>query len=290
MATILVTHAGSPRAVPLAASTLVGRGWPCLARVHDAGVPLYWIELRWQAGWTWRVLAADERTRGPGTVRDDGWRDLPCGTPRRPMAVRLGEDLSVELVEDGPPTPFLHEPATGEFLRGDAVGSMVEVRGDALLPLEAEGNPAMALHDGDTLVHEGRVLRVHGVSAPLATSRLRIDLARPCARVLVDESPLRATLLQGDAHLELTGEHLRTLLVYAQARAADPSGGWLRPSDAWSRWRAAGGNMDSPPERLSWDRARIRAELHAAGVGHPEALFEVARDALGARVRLALTP
>ena len=274
--------------MPHAASTLVGRAWPCLARVTDPAVPLYWLEVRWQAGWTWRALGAEERTRGPGVPREAGWRDLPTSIPRRPAAVRLDEVLSVELVDDGAPEPFLFAPPTGAYLRGADLPREVEHRGGELLPLAAEGDPLQALGEGD-LVRVGDVSwRVHGVSSPTNTLRARIDLARLGVRVAVDASPWRATFLQGDAALEVTGEHLRTLLVYVNARAQDPSGGWLRPTEAWAEWRALGGNDTSPPERVAWDRARLRSQLHALGVGHVEQLFEVARDAGGARVRLAV--
>ena len=63
MPTLLVRHADASFTAPLAASTLVGRGWPCVVRLRDASVPLYWVELRWSAGWTWRALGAEERTQ-----------------------------------------------------------------------------------------------------------------------------------------------------------------------------------------------------------------------------------
>jgi hypothetical protein len=288
MPTILLHHAGATRALPLAASTLVGRGWACLARVRDPAVPVHWLELRWQAGWTWRVLSAEDRTHGPGAPREHGWRALPVSSPRKPALLRLGDTLSLELVEDGPPEPFLLEPATGAYLRGPELLPHVEPRGKALLPLSAEGDPAQALQEGDLLLLDGTPWRVHGVSEEPPTARGALDLARPGLRLLVDEDPLRVTLLQGETTLELRGEHLRTLLVYLRARQAAPDSGWLSPLEAWAAWRALGGNADSPQERIAWDRARLRQQLFQGGVAHVERLFESRRQGQGVQIRLGV--
>jgi hypothetical protein len=62
----LSVHCGdTTRIVPLAGSSLVGRGAACLVRMDDPAVPTHWLELRWiEGGWRWRTLAAAARTRG----------------------------------------------------------------------------------------------------------------------------------------------------------------------------------------------------------------------------------
>jgi hypothetical protein len=242
-------------------------------------VPSYWLEIRWAEGaWRWRALAGASRTRGVGMLADDGWRSLPPSTDGRPQRVRLDDTLSVELLEGGAPAPFLLDLQSGEVCAGEALARLVETRPDGtLLPFSAEGDASARLHDGDVLVQDGRAWQAHLSEAPDATSRVRVDLARAGVTVDVDADALRATFHQGDVDVTLPGEHLRVLVTYALARREDPVGGWLSAEDAWTRWRALGGNPQSPVDRLGWDRGRCRAHLARAGVGNVELLFEARR-------------
>ena len=54
-------------------------------------------------------------------------------------------------------------------------------------------------------------------------------------------------------------------------------GGWLSLSEAHRGWVAAGGRPDSPPQRISWDKGRLRSRLAALGVGDVALLFEKRR-------------
>jgi hypothetical protein len=279
MPTLLLTHRGEARHVPLAAACLVGRAGGCLARVSDLAVPSYWLELRWAEGsWRWRALAGGERTRGVGMLAEDGWRTLPLTSPARPQRLRLDDVLSVELLEGGPPEAFLLDLQSAEVCAGEELLRIVEVRPDgALLPFSAEGDPSARLQDGDVLVWEGRPWQVHLSEGPEPTARVRIDLARPGVSVDVDPEALRATFHQGEVDLPVEGEHVRVLLAYALARKAASEGGWLSAEDAWSAWRTLGGNPQSPVDRLGWDRGRCRAHLARAGVGNVQLLFESRR-------------
>ncbi len=279
MPTLLVHHDDRTRAVPLPACAILGRAAGCTVRLDDRTLPLHWLEIRWTGQvWRWRILAGEARTRGVGNLQEDGWRLLPVSTPTRRQRIRYGDFLALECVEGGPPARFLVDLQTGEGLVGDALAEVVEVRPDALLPLDSDGDPAGPLRDGDVVVHNSRAWRVHLAEAPEPTLQLRLDLARGNASVDVLDDGFRAVFHQDGAEAILTGEHVRTLAVYAEARRTDqPRGGWLSVPEAWSRWIAAGGNPDSPLERLAWDRARCRTHLARTGVGGLDALFESRR-------------
>jgi hypothetical protein len=119
------------------------------------------------------------------------------------------------------------------------------------------------------------------------TAETRIDLERAGARVVVDAAELRATFLQGQAEVEVRGECVRVLTVYAQARRHDlPEGGWLRPAEAWEGWVDLGGSAESPVRRVEWERARLRGRLAREGVAGVERLFEVRREGDTMRTRL----
>ena len=222
-------------------------------------------------------------------LADDGWRTLPSSSEARPQRVRLDDVLSVELIEGGAPEAFLLDLGNGEVLSGSAMADVVELRSDdLLLPFSAGGDPAGRLDEGDVVVHEGRAWQVFLPHSPDPTARVRIDLARPGASVDIEPESLSATLYQGEAEVRVQGEHLRVLIAYAEARAADPTGGWLSAEDAWARWRALGGNPQSSVDRLGWDRGRCRAHLSRSGVGNVDALFETRRMHGRPEVRLGV--
>ena len=287
----LSVHCGdTTRIVPLAGSSLVGRGAACLVRIDDPAVPTHWLELRWiEGGWRWRTLAAAARTRGVGMLHDEGWRGLPVTTEGRPQRIRLDDVASVSLVEGGPPAPFALDLGSLTTLEGEALCEVVEVRDDVVLPLDAEGDPARALADGAVVVHAGRPWRLHLAGAPDPTRVVRIDLARPGVTVEIDPETLRATFYQGEVDVSMNGEHVRVLAAYARARREDtPRGGWLSPEAAWEQWRALGGNPTSPVARLGWDRGRCRAHLARVGVAGVEHLFETRRMQGAPEVRLGV--
>ncbi len=292
MGTLLVRAEGRAAATPLAPSTLVGRHASCLARIDDLSVPLYWLEVRWlgegaAGAWAWRAMGAVDTTRGSGTPLHDGWRAMTCADGRG-TRVSLDADLSVELVDAAPPAPFVVDLASGTAVEGDALEELVEVRGDRILPLDAEGDTRRALSDGDVFVVEGRAYRAHAPVPVARTLAARIDLRRPGVRLDVDLAGLVATFSQGKASAVVGGECVRVLGLYREARAADlPRGGWLSPQDAHAAWVEAGGALLSGLARVGWERSKLRSRLARAGVTGLDALFEVRHDRDGFAVRLA---
>ncbi len=290
MAGLSVQRGDTTRIVPLAGSSLVGRGPACIVRIDDSAVPTHWLELRWVEGsWRWRIFAAAARTRGVGMLHDEGWRGLPVTTEGRPQRIRLDDVASVALVEGGPPTHFALDLTSSATLEGDALCEIVEVRDDGVLPLDAEGDTARALADGAVVGHGGRTWRLHLAGAPDATRVVRMDLARPGVTVEIDPERLRATFYQGEVDVSVNGEHVRALATYALARREDVfCGGWLSPEAAWEKWRGLGGNPASSVARLGWDRGRCRAHLTRVGVAGVEHLFETRRMQGVPEVRLGV--
>lgn len=293
MGTLLITAGSASRVVPLAASTLVGRSWVCLARLDHPACPLYWLEVRWMgSGWAWRALAAEERTRGAGTRLRGEWRALTSSFGRG-ARVTLDDACAAELVDDQPPRPFAIDLLTGEPLSEEAFEARAEVRPDGVWPLGDEAWPREPLADGQTFLapqDEGglQVLRVHRPEAVCHTAEATIDLQRSGARWLIELAGLTATVIQGAASVEVRGECVRVLAVYARARADGPGDGWLRPADAHRAWRKLGGSRDSPQQRVEWERARLRGRLARQGVASVDRLFELSREGDTIRTRLAV--
>lgn len=290
MATLVLHHDGTTRALQLPACAIVGRAAGCALRIDDRSVPMHWLEIRWSPrGWRWRALAGETRTRGVGALQEDGWRQLPESVPARPQRLRYADALALELVDGGPPERFLVDLQSGACLRGDDLSEVVEVRPHALLRVDAAGDPVGPLRDGDVVVRGDRAWRVHLAETPEPTLHVRVDLTRPNASVDVLDEGFRAIFHQDGAEVTLSGEHVRTLAVYAEARRADtPRGGWLGVTEAWTRWVAMGGNPESSAERIAWDRARCRTYLARAGVGGLEALFETRRIGGAPHYRLGI--
>lgn len=276
---------------PLGPLSLVGRAATCLARIPHPACPAHWLELRWNGKfWSWRALAALDRTRGAGRPLPDGWHTMEMGAAHG-TRVALGTEAWVELIDAGPPEPFVWDVIANRPIDGDALDQVVERRGGQLLPLSAEGDERLALEDGQHWIHHGdegpRTLRAHVPANFPNTLSARIDLRQDGVDVLIDLGALQATFRQRGTATTVQGSSVRTLLVYGRAQAHD--GGWLTAADAWAAWVALGGNETLSPEAVAWDRARLRRQLDRAGVGGLEALFEQRKDGAFVKVRLRPT-
>ena len=268
----------SRREFPLAQVTLVGRGTACLVRVERAYCPLHWLELRWQDdAWTWRALAAEERTRGSGTVVVPGWRALEPGG-----RVRLGEDLAIELVVGGPPVLFGWDVFSDAPVEGEVLAACVQVRPEGVFA--REGEASKPLHDGAHLRAGSRVVRVYVPERPPATLVAPLDLAEGPIAVTVDIEALRAVFEGGGGRAEVRGEPVRVLAAFAGATTPDR---WLPARAAWEVWVALGGNPTSPVERLAWERGKLRRQLVLAQVDRVDVLFESRKKSTLICTRLA---
>jgi hypothetical protein len=289
----LMVFDGMPRVVPLASTTLVGRGGACLARIGHPAVPMHWLEVRWMGErWAWRALAAEDSTRGPSAFLAAGWRTL--GSVGRVARVSLGETAWVELADPSPPAPFVWDLARGQVLEDEVRARHLEVRGGGFRLLSAEGEPGALLADGVTVAvndaeHGPLALRLHAPTDVISTLHTVVDLLRPGLTADFDLVRLRAKLHQGDAAVTVTGECVRVLYTYVQARRRDhPAGGWLDPFAAWHDWVALGGNASSPADRLSWERGKLRSQLSRIRVANIDALFELSREGDTIRTRVGV--
>ncbi len=284
---LLFTHGGRTRSIPLAAATLVGRESGCLAWVEDPAVPLHWLELRWgETGWAWRPLGAEERTRGTGKSLGNGWRALSVSEGRG-TRITIGS-VAVELVSDGPPVPFLWDLIAQQAIEGEAMDAFVEVRGDVLIPLAAEGDPTFALRDGATWLHEGvggrRVLRAHVPHVPPPTREATVDLRVGGVVAEVNPDSHSLLLLQGRRSVEVTGACVLSLAVYAGLGPGEA--GWLTTVDAWCRWVGLGGLPDAGVDAVTSHRGRLRRVLDKAGVAGLTGMVERRRVGTGFQTRV----
>jgi hypothetical protein len=162
-----------------------------------------------------------------------------------------------------------------------------------MLSLEASP-PTAPFADGQVLALHDPVLgplalRLHVPAEVPATADALLDLLDPGLSIELDLPGLRATLHQRGSHVIVRGECARVLTVYLQARRRDlPAGGWLDPDEAWALWVALGGNEDSPRERLSWERGKLRSQLARMRVANVHALFELSRQGDTIRTRLGI--
>ncbi len=290
MGTLRVVDGEQRRNVPLAASTLVGRGWPCHVVLTHPAAPLYWLEIRWYGGaWAWRTLAADARTRGVGAFVGTDWRAL-SGSGGRAPRVSLTEDCWVELVDAGAPGAFLTDADSRVPLDPTDLEPWLEVRREAVLPLDAEGNMSPALADGALFRAGDRVVRVHVPSREDDTLGGRVDIGARDLEVHVDLEAAVARFSQGHAEVEARGACVRLLAAYLEARGNDlPEGGWLSPAEALEAWRAHGGPADAHADRVGWERSKLRAQLSRAGATCVDALYEIRRDGDTVRARVRPT-
>ena len=287
MGTLRIVDGDNRHTVPLAASTLVGRAWACLARIRQAGVPLYWLELRWYAGsWAWRPLSAGARTRGSGPSLGSEWRAFTAAGGR-PARVTLSSEVWVELVDPAPPEAFVTDAVSGAPLSAEEAEEYVELRRDAVLPVEAEGDLSRGLVDGGVWVVGGRALRAHVPAAEADTWDRCLDLGHPEVELDIDAAARTARFRLGDAEAVARGACVCLLQVYVAARATDsPAGGWLTPDEALAAWVELGAPADSRPDRVAWERAKLRAQLSRAGVAGLDALYEVRREGDTVRTRV----
>jgi hypothetical protein len=289
MGTLTLTD-GLRRVVhPLAASALVGRGWPCAVRLEHPAAPLYWLELRWMEGlWAWRPLSAELRTRGAGAFLAAGWRELDRAGGR-PARLSLAEDLWIELTDPSAPVPYVSDLETGLPIDEDEALVLLEVRADGVFLAGAEGQSAAPLADGQVVRAGARLLRAHVPGPGVHTVGAVIDLGGPDLCLDIDLATPEARLSQGGAEVRLRGAGVGLLAAYSAARRANmPTGGWLSPAEALVGWAAHGGPAAAPLERVAWQRAKLRAQLARAGVAQVDALFEVRHDGDTMRTRLRL--
>lgn len=270
----------------LTETTLVGRHWRCDVVLNHPGVPLYWLELRWLASrWAWRCLGAEERTFGKGTPKQGGWRYLDVG-----HEVLLGPQVAkLSLMDGDAPGLVLEDLHSGQRLHGDERFDFVGLGAQGP---HAVGDPEeRPLVDGEIFESRGRHFRLWRPQGWQPTREPVIMITERGLLLEVDRESLCVRLWSEDAEVELCGEVVRALVPYVQARLDDPrndDGGWRTNDEILAAWIALGGNVDSPRERMNWERNKLRSLLTELGVSRSDLLFERKRTAGTWRHRVAL--
>ncbi len=181
---------------------------------------------------------------------------------------------------------MLQDLRSGERLEQDDAQDWVEVVDGDVYALGTDP-PRTPLCDGEAFLAGDRMLRAL-LPGPLpSTVPPHLDLAHRACELELSQDEARLSV--GERHVVLRGEAVRVLRVYMDARTQTEEG-WLGFTGAFSAWCALGGNPERSPDRLAWERGKIRARLSRAGVGSVEGLFEVRRVGPATEVRLALPP
>ncbi len=259
-----------------------------MGRLDARRIPLYWLEVRWTGtNWAWRALAANDRTRGSGAVLPDGWRALASGA-----RVRWDDDAWVQLESKGPPELALYDDASGEVLVGEALDALLEVREGRVLPLSADGVPDADLPDGARVSDGRRTWRLLRPDTLPPTDAQGFAVTHSELHLDVDLHALELVLTVPQRSVTVRGAAVRAVVPYALARRDGPhdDGGWLTLREAWTWWCDLGGRATSSPDRLGWERGKVRTQLARAGVRELDALFETRRTAEGAVTRLGVVP
>jgi len=260
--------------------------------ISNPRVPLYWLEIRWTgSAWAWRPLGADDRTRGPGQALQHGWRRW-SQAPDRSRAIYLDEQISVTIVDAVAPGPVLEDFYTGQRLEGDELLAHLEWRRDGLSAIQDDGV--------GEILGDGAI-----VDLPCGPSRLwlpgcwhptvmgGVDIGATDCTVDVDLVRLEAVFTRGRHAVTIKGECVRLLAAYMLARRDDPRDsqcGFRNTTDVHNAWVKLGANTQSAPDRVAWERSRIRSRLVQQGARNVGALFERKRVGCTWYVRLSIAP
>jgi hypothetical protein len=291
MGRIRIESAGEIWEQPLSTSTILGRHWSCDAQIRDRRVPMRWLELRWLQGiWAWRVNDNAHDTRGTGKVLDQGWRALAISEGEGGR-VTCADVAQIQLIDAAPPAVFARDLASGAFLTDGELHEHFEVHGDEVFPIGAAEGPARPLMDGAVSIIRGRSLRIHIPSDPPATERMLINIVHHQVTLDIWPEELRAQFTLGREVVAASGECVRVLTIYAQARLDQGANeGWLSTDRAYTTWIQAGGNPESARERIGWEKGKLRTRLAQSGAVQVARLFEGRRLAKHSESRLATSP
>lgn len=263
----LIVHLdGVTREVPLAATTLVGRHWSCGVTLAAPRLPAFWLEVRWtEAGWRWRELSGEGATTSSGPVLEGGWRALGA-------RVRWDPDLWIALPESTPPVPALVDLVDGSWKTGEDLDAWLEEAEGAHWLHEGEHAPTRRLQDGEVVSLGGRPWRFLAGAPFTPTHTEAFHVLHRDVRLEVDLAAQEASVRCGRQVVVVRGECVRVLAVYQAAQCRGD--GWLTRTEAWEQWVALGGNPASTPDRLGWERGKLRTQLARQGLLGVHELFE----------------
>jgi hypothetical protein len=279
MGVVLLRQKNSERRVPLSSSFRVGRHWSCDICLADRSLPLYWVELRWrEKEWVWRVLAAEARTKPQLPNQNKAWSLLSEDKGSVRIECLGGDFVELVLLSAAPPELIIEDLQSGERHVGETLEGLVERHPNGKVWALGQEPPIhLPLQDGEVFSLHKNIYRAHVPSEIGSTVDLVFDVSAPDVFLSINIANLSATFSLDNSERILHGEPVRTLIVYAKARREEDelAGGWLTIEDAYEGWLQLGGRRESKPERIAWERGKLRAMLAAQGVLGVETLFEV---------------
>lgn len=235
--------------------------------IEHTQIPFFWIEIRWlNSMWVWRVLNSDDKTTGKGEIVYFGWRKFE-GT------IRLQQFCEIELIDNRPPEVLIENVNSKQRLSASMCTWLCV--GDNGYSL---GEQEPILQHGQCFVVENVVYRIWLLQSYAPSRESICSISSPTCRLEIRRASLEAVFKDKDVSVIVQGEFVRVLLVYAIDRME--TDGWLCAQNAYDEWVNLGGNAQSEPLRISWERNKLRALLLQHGVTEVDRLFD--RQRIGA--------
>lgn len=265
----------------LSSRTLLGRHWSSSIIFHSEIVPQFWVEIRWKRKeWLWRALGGTGRTIGAGRLRESNWRTFSQSTNLGQGRIRCGEDAWFRLTDNTSPRSFARNLVTREEWTGEILDQKMENWDGILFRRAGHQNMQETLQDGDVVKIDRELIELYVGGVDIVTVESSLNLVDSETTLDIDLINLTAVFTGSGIEVEVRGEPVRTLAVFALARLDDPEGsmGWLSADTAYQDWLTLGGNPDSKPGRLGWDRGKLRNQLAKSNVQGIRALFSASRS------------
>lgn len=265
MGRLLIQHNANSTITHLQNSMIVGRDRSLkTTRINDTRVPSFWLEIRYiNHEWCWRVLNG-EHTRGMGKMLKNGWRKLSG-------VIRLGQHISVELIDARPPQNLYYDAILNE---AHPLEDLPELQINEC-GLFLEGHDEALLDDMTVFVESlNRTVDIC-INQPVISTQDSILSFNPHCFLSCNLSMLTIHLSDASQEILYQGEGARLLYAYMLAKLDGE--GWMNSMDAFEQWKELGGNPDSEVTRIKWERNKLCNRLFEQGVMNVSNIFEKKR-------------
>ena len=224
----------------------------------NAGIPLFWLEIRWiENQWCWRALNQIDQTIGSGTIVQNDWRSFK-------KTLRFQQIIHLELLDSSEPEILIEDVISKEKFPLSNFPAVSEEDGY----IRFNGKPL--LHEEHFYFNQ-RLYQLWLVEQSNDTESQIFDLCSPHCFLDIDIDNLEASFTLEKLSITVSGECARILWVYAKAKKEGAN--WLSTEEAFTDWVLIGGNPKSDPERLSWERSRLRRILSEQKADNASKLF-----------------
>lgn len=246
--------------IPIACSTRIGRHWSNDICLNDPKIPMYWVEIRWiGTAWRWKIFSAEERTRGMGAVINSVWREWSKGASIRLDGFETEGALRISSLSDAPPMMLIEDQTTKKRYYGEDMLRYVEVwQTNRVIPID-DVTREKPLQDGDIFCVRNKIFRFLHTEQDFITKPLKMKVVDPNTMVEINIEEKVAYFSNQNHQAVVRGASVLTLATYA--RAVKQRNPWLETTMAFDMWRELRGKDSSTPERLGWDRGKVRNQL-----------------------------